>query len=118
LANGSIRRDRTGRFFGLTISTDESAGSGVRVRIEGELDLATSEKLEHELEPFLAQDKARIALDLSGVSFIDSTGLRALWGVRQRAQGVGGTLVLEAPSAAVMQVLRMTKLHKVFAVTD
>jgi len=44
----------------------------------GELDIATVELLERALLEVERADSARIVLDLSGVSFIDSTGLRLL----------------------------------------
>jgi anti-anti-sigma factor len=52
------------------------------------------------------------------VSFIDSTGLRALWHSRERAQSVGAELILRSPSPAVQHLLKITKLNGVFAITD
>lgn len=46
--------------------------------VNGELDLATYEGLNDELVRAEASDAARILLDLSGVTFIDSTGIRTL----------------------------------------
>jgi anti-anti-sigma factor len=50
----------------------------LRVEVEGELDVATAPLLDEALKQAEASDAARIVIDLGGVSFIDSTGLRAL----------------------------------------
>jgi anti-sigma B factor antagonist len=51
---------------------------GMLVRVEGELDVATAPVLQEALIQVEASDAPVIAIDLTGVSFIDSTGLRAL----------------------------------------
>ena len=55
------------------------AGEIVEVVADGELDMASAPVLLEHAEAQLESDEgARVVLDLSGVSFIDSTGLRAL----------------------------------------
>jgi anti-anti-sigma factor len=55
------------------------AGETVEVVADGELDMASAPVLvEHTEAQLEGDDRARVVLDLSGVSFIDSTGLRAL----------------------------------------
>lgn len=89
------------------------------IRITGEIDLSTSERLDDELEHLMtARGGRRIVLELGGVAFLDSTGLRALWAARQRAQSAGSRLLLAAPSEPVMRVLRVTKLDKVFQIVE
>jgi anti-anti-sigma factor len=48
------------------------------VRVVGELDVASATLLDDALKDAEATDASVIAIDLAGVSFIDSTGLRAL----------------------------------------
>jgi anti-sigma B factor antagonist len=48
------------------------------VRVDGELDVATAPALDDALQRAEASAVAVITIDLAGVSFIDSTGLRAL----------------------------------------
>ncbi len=56
------------------------------VEIDGELDVATSPELEARLLEAEATDAPAIVIDLAGVSFIDSTGLRALLAANVRGQ--------------------------------
>jgi anti-anti-sigma factor len=56
-----------------------AGGSGVRVVVEGELDLSTSPKLQEVLARELAATN-EVLLDLAKLQFIDSTGLAAILG--------------------------------------
>jgi anti-anti-sigma factor len=53
-------------------------GNLVVIRLSGELDIASSKKLEDELRRAINTGPSSVVLDLGDVSFIDSTGLRAL----------------------------------------
>ena len=50
------------------------------MKAEGELDLGTEDVLADELNRAVASDARHILLDLSGVTFIDSTGIQLLVG--------------------------------------
>jgi anti-anti-sigma factor len=50
----------------------------VRIELDGELDMSSSGALEHELDRAAASDAGRIIIDLSGLNYIDSTGIGAL----------------------------------------
>jgi anti-sigma B factor antagonist len=70
--------------------------SVVRVRVSGALDLCTAPELERVLEPELRSGR-RVLLDLSGVWFVDSSGLRAIARAAQIARSQGGELALDSP---------------------
>lgn len=72
-------------------------------RLEGELDMATAGGLT-ELLHAAAERAGPIVLDFSGVSFMDSSGLRALLEGAGLPNG-GGPLVILNPSAQVRRVL-------------
>lgn len=67
----------------------EPAPGGLRVRVRGEVDIDTVGAMITELEAAEAADATSIVLDLSGVSFLDSTGVSAIvrGALRSRAQG-------------------------------
>ena len=56
----------------------ERRGKELVVRVSGDLDIASAKRLEDELLRAISSDASAVALDLGGVSFIDSTGLRIL----------------------------------------
>jgi anti-sigma B factor antagonist len=108
---------RSSDHLGLRISIERVDPDIARIHLGGELDLSTSRQLETDLLSLISSGGCtKIVLDLSELTFLDSTGLRALWTTRQRAQDAGARMVLAAPSESVMRVLRITKLDKVFQV--
>ncbi len=78
------------------------------VQPHGELDLATLETLRAALDG--VENAGRLVLDLRGLSFIDSTGLRLLVALHQRAQRDGFQLTLVAPAAPVDKAIQMSGL--------
>ncbi len=81
------------------------------VRPRGELDLATVETLRAALDR--VENAARLVLDLRGLSFIDSTGLRLLVALHQRAQRDGFQLTLIAPAAPADKAIQVSGLDQV-----
>jgi anti-sigma B factor antagonist len=107
-------------YLGLDLDVEYLDEKTTLVRVIGELDLATSARVESDLLRLIHEGLGRkLILDLSQLSFLDSTGLRALWRTRQHAQTAGTQLYLSAPSESVMRVLKVTKLDRVFKlITD
>src|SRR5690349_7650978 len=84
----------------------------VVVHVSGELDLTSCGPLTERLSAIAPTP--RTVLDLSEVSFIDSTGLRALWLFQQTCRRDGGRLFLKSPSPAVWRVLDVAGLTSAF----
>jgi anti-sigma B factor antagonist len=72
----------------------------VRVHPVGEVDLATAPEIEAQLRDLDAAGFKRLVLDLTDVSFLDSTGLRVIlaWDARSRADGLSFSLVPGPPT--------------------
>jgi anti-sigma B factor antagonist len=87
--------------FGFSL---EERGGARIVRLRGELDLATADKFADRLSNL--EDSA-IVIDLSGLSFIDSSGISVL--IREHNRR--GELVLTRPRPNVGQVLRIAGLE-------
>jgi anti-sigma B factor antagonist len=79
------------------------------VKLLGELDLSTAPLLEACLEG-LGADGADVRLDLSGLSFCDSSGISAMVTASKRATKRGGHLSIFSPQPAVRSVLEITGL--------
>ena len=88
--------------FAVGVSTT-SEGQCV-VTVTGELDLATAGQLWTELEPVLTEG-AVVVLEGSGMTFLDSSGLRVLLLAGKRASSAGAAFRLVAPQPAVQRVL-------------
>jgi len=94
--------------------TVQPVGDGV-VKISGELDIRTCDQLEHDAGD-LADRGGRLVLDLSELTFCDSTGLAGLVRLHKRAEAAGGTLVLRAPVPRVHHLLSLTGLTRLFPI--
>jgi anti-sigma B factor antagonist len=81
----------------------------VVVALHGEIDMASAEALRDAVEPYLGP-KQTIALDLSGVTFADSSLLSFLVQARGALVEHGGTLLLRNPSEAAHRILQIGEL--------
>ena len=80
----------------------------------GELDLYTGPLLRDEVLATIEDGADRIAVDLLGVGFIDSTGLGVLVACLKRVRERDGQLVLIAPeSSPLRRLLALTGLEQV-----
>jgi anti-sigma B factor antagonist len=79
-----------------------------RVGLQGELDLASAQLMEERLALVEEQRPRRIVIDLGGLAFIDSSGLRVLLLADSRAREEGFELVLAPGPEAVQRVFEMT----------
>jgi anti-anti-sigma factor len=101
----------------LDVTTNERP-DGVHVELSGELDLATAPKLEDELKRVENDSPTLIILDLRSLSFMDSSGLRALLAADARARDAGRRLVLVRGDERVQRVLRITRLDERLEIVD
>lgn len=82
---------------------------GVVIEVSGEVDLATASTLEREL---LRAEQAHwvVAIDLTNVSFLDSTGLHAIMDANLRLRDRGGRLLIVQGPPQVSRVFELTGL--------
>lgn len=92
--------------FDVEIDVDSEP---LRVIATGELDAASASTLTSALEEATAT-RVGIALDLSGVTFIDSSGLRVIAAEVQRATAASTPFSVSAASDAVRRIFEMTGL--------
>jgi anti-sigma B factor antagonist len=84
--------------------------------VSGELDIASAPALERTVAGAMDGQDGEFCLDVSALSFMDSTGARALLHVHNRVESVGRHLVILSPTRAVWRVLRITGLDQVMDV--
>jgi anti-anti-sigma factor len=88
----------------------QPGGDAVRVVLSGELDIATYGDAEEKLREVQEGGASVVVLDLRGLSFMDSTGLRLLVQADARAREAGHRLAIVRGPAAVHRVLEITGL--------
>lgn len=84
------------------------------VEVGGDLDVQTGPALREALYRLAAEQEREVVLDLSGVGFLDSSGLGVLVGALKRLRAHDGTLRLAGCQQAVTDVLSLTGLNRVF----
>jgi len=84
------------------------------IYVEGELDMATAERLRDTIEPHMGPHQT-IVLDLSGVEFMDSACLKVLVLARGQLTADGGSLVLRNPSRSAHLLLTVAGVEFLLA---
>jgi anti-anti-sigma factor len=84
----------------------------------GEIDLATAPTFRQELLAVAAQAHSPALVDLSAVTFLDSSGLNALVDARGSLEDTDVSLVLLNPSTVCRRVLEITGIDKLFEIID
>jgi len=99
----------------MTIQTRNENGI-LTVKPMGRLDSTTAGELDQKLQAELAASVEKLVIDMSGVDFISSKGLRVL--VSAYRQLSGKEMVIEGAGSSVMDVFRLSGLLKVFTVHE
>jgi len=87
----------------------------VLIRLRGEVDLSWSQQVRQAVLAALERHPA-VGVELSEVSYIDSSGIAALVEGFQSARARGGRFALVAISDAVRAVLELARLDRVFLI--
>jgi anti-sigma B factor antagonist len=97
---------------------EHNEGVAMVVAASGELDLRTSPELEERLDRVFKTGVPLVILDLRGIEFMDSTGLRVLLTAHQRAHDTGKRFGLVRGAEQVERVLRLTGVRDLLTVVD
>jgi anti-sigma B factor antagonist len=84
--------------------------------LEGEIDLHVSPRLERSLASMIKKRPERVVVDLSGVTFIDSSGLAVLIHALQEVKKYGGKLTLAGLNDNVRSIFEIARLDQVFLI--
>jgi len=103
----------------LSIETDHLQSVSV-IKVRGRVDSETAPDLDDALTKLL-QDNNKIVLDLAGVEYVSSAGLRAIVKAYQNANKSGGNVHLASASSSVEGILLtvgMMQMFKMFSTTE
>ena len=112
-----MRETREVTTIDLELRTQTESGWGV-LEVKGEVDLYTSPQLKEKVNDLIEEGQTQLVIDLSGVGFMDSSGLGVLVTALKRAKERGGALALVSPEGSVHKVLTITGLDRVFPIHD
>lgn len=103
--------------IGFSVDSADQNGTTV-LTARGEFDLAAVEVAEREIGRAEEEAPDTLVIDLSEVSFVDSSGLRVLLGAADRARGQDRRFVVARPSGQVARLLEMTGSTSMLDVTE
>jgi anti-anti-sigma factor len=101
----------------LEIAVSETGGVRL-LRLTGELDMAGVDQLERLLTPDQTPEGATFVIDMRGLSFIDSSGLRALIMADERVRDEGGRFIVVRGPDRVNEILEMTGVAQRIELVD
>jgi anti-sigma B factor antagonist len=107
--------DQAGPPMSLSM-TASSAGARTVLEVRGEVDVHTATQLQDRLLALIAAGRQPVVVDLTGLSFLDSTGLGVLVTARNQAQQDGAELRLVCTSDRMLKLFRITGLDAVFEI--
>jgi anti-sigma B factor antagonist len=121
---GDIVGDLRERLTGLGALVPEQLVIGVWqpedklcvVALGGEMDMNNADKLRKELSGRVPSGPYRLIIELSRLTFIDSTGIRVVAEVAEENKANGGATVLAGPTPQVARVLEIVKLEEVIPI--
>lgn len=83
------------------------------LRLTGRLDLVSAAALRSAVEQATGAGRTHVVVDLSGVEFMDSSGVGALVAGLKRARQSGGELRIACPGEQVAMVLELTNINRI-----
>ncbi len=99
----------------MDISVNEKGNLSV-LMLQGKLDLANAGELKSAVKSLLEQDKSLIHLNMSGVDFINSSGLGALVSLMKEIRVHRGRLTISNLAPYVKEIFEITQLSNVFEI--
>ena len=93
-----------------------SVGTTLRITDVNELSATTAPALRDNFRAALKPDTTAVEIELSETKFLDSSGLGALISIQKTMATRQGSICVVNPTSTVVQVLELTRLHRVIEV--
>jgi anti-sigma B factor antagonist len=100
----------------LTATVKAVTSSVTVLTAVGEIDRDSTEVIADAAEPVLLGDGQQLVIDLSGVTFCDSSGLNLMFQLHRRLVARGGALSVAGARGFVLRTLEVVNLHRLVAV--
>lgn len=101
---------------GMVATSEKKVGNASVLSPTGRIDVETTPPLQERLLPLLGQAGAAVVIDFTGVTYISSSGLRALMLGAKEAKAKGGKLAVCALNETVSEIFRISRFNQVVPV--
>lgn len=96
----------------------EERGDATLVSPMGRVDESTATQFADKLAELAETPKDVLILDLDGIAYMSSRGLRALTLAQRRGKDAGTTIVLARPNPTMREILSISRYDLIFKVTE
>ena len=96
------------------LSEDEIDSRTHVIAVSGEIHVSTAPQFSRRLNDAIGQGKTAVVLDLTDVTFIDSTGLSVLLNGLRRVTRRGGRMAIVCKNPTVLRLFEITRLDTTF----
>lgn len=101
----------------LSFTRDQEGATAV-LDVQGRIDSATAGRFEQELDGVLAARPEGLVIDLAGLSYMSSAGLRVLLVTARRCQAEGCAMVLCGLGATIREVFDISGFSAIFDIAE
>ena len=102
-----------------TVNIDiNQVNSCIEVLVSGEIDVYTASRLKEVVNPLASQDHVEMVINLSGVSFMDSTGLGVLVGLFKTVKSHNGKFQIIGLSNRLKRLFDITGLAEIIQISS
>ena len=89
------------------------------VALYGEIDHHSAVIVRSEIDGMIAEHRPeRLVLDLSGIDFMDSSGIGLIMGRYARMKAVGGELVVQRPNERIRRIFEMAGIERIVRIEE
>lgn len=103
---------------GLTIRNQPLANGWTSIEVEGEVDLATVDELQSAIDVAFAESTGDLVVDLTGSSFMDSTGLKALVMAKRRYDEAGRSFAIAVSGGPISRLIDLSGVNTTIRTVD
>ena len=96
----------------------EDKGNAKVIKLEGKLDVNLSISIETELEQLVESGSTKLILELSGVEYLSSSGIRVFISIMRKIKSKEGKLVLACVPDIIKKILKTVELEDLFEVYE
>ncbi|MBN1310794.1 MAG: STAS domain-containing protein [Anaerolineae bacterium] len=104
--------------MGISFAMEHLENNLYKVTLKGTLDAPGAMAIEEQFQAMLRGRKDRVIIDLAGMDYMSSYGLRMLLMAAKSLHEAGGGLFLSGPNPYVMEVIRLAGYDTMFPVYD
>lgn len=103
---------------GLSIRNQRLSNGWVSIEVEGEVDLATVDQLQQAIDAVFADSAEGLVVDLTGSSFMDSTGLKALVMSNRKFDEAGRSFAIAVSAGPISRLVDLSGVNTTIRTVD